>query len=391
VGIDDCQRYPGLKFLYLRSIKKAAVESFDDLVRIVLNHVPHEYSAYAGKLEFANGSRILLGGYKNEDDIDKYLGIAYDGIVVEELTLLSERKITLVLGSLRTTKEGWRPRWYSSTNPGGIGHSFFKRTFVIPWRDKTETATRYIPATHKDNKFLNKEYHEYLEGLTGPLGKAWRDGDFDSFEGMAFPDWDYDKHTIEPIYLPKKWVKWRAVDWGSASPFCCLWFTKDPDTGRIYVYRELYSAGLTDEEQAKSIKDLTPPDEPIHITYADPSLWEDQSHLGADSTAVIYKKNGVILTRANNDRLGGKRKIERLLAKLPDGQPGFQVFRSCRHLIDEMENLPSDPIRVEDVDTDAPDHAYDTARYGLTNYTLVKPPEKSEPQQIGLAAALTGR
>jgi hypothetical protein len=36
IGLDDCQRKPGIKALYLRKIKRAASESFEDLILTLL-------------------------------------------------------------------------------------------------------------------------------------------------------------------------------------------------------------------------------------------------------------------------------------------------------------------------------------------------------------------
>ena len=366
VGIDDCQRVPGLKVLFLRSLQRAAKESFEDVIARVLVATPHEYSANV--LTFPNGSRIVLGGFKDDRDIDKYIGIEYDIIVVEEATLLSETKYQMLEGSLRTSKQGWRPRMYLSTNPGGIGHAWFKKRIVTPYRLKHEGRTRFIPSTYRDNPFLNPEYVDWLEGLAGKLGKAWRDGDWDIFEGQAFPQWNADAHIIDPFPLPDHWAKWRAVDWGYSNPFACLWMTKDPDSGRIFVYREIYGTQLTDRQQARIIRENTPPTEKINVTYADPSMWAAKSAgSSVTDTASEYAVEGVVLTKADNNRVDGKRKIDRLLAPLPDGKPGLQVFSNCCNLIRTLPELVLDKTQVEDVDTTQEDHAYDALRYGQTN------------------------
>jgi len=366
VGIDDCQRVPGLKVLFLRSLQRAAKESFEDVIARVLVATPHEYSANV--LTFPNGSRIVLGGFKDDRDIDKYIGIEYDIIVVEEATLLSETKYQMLEGSLRTSKQGWRPRMYLSTNPGGIGHAWFKKRIVTPYRLKHEGRTRFIPSTYRDNPFLNPEYVDWLEGLAGKLGKAWRDGDWDIFEGQAFPQWNADAHIIDPFPLPDHWAKWRAVDWGYSNPFACLWMTKDPDSGRIFVYREIYGTQLTDRQQARIIRENTPPTEKINVTYADPSMWAAKSAgSSVTDTASEYAVEGVVLTKADNNRVDGKRKIDRLLAPLPDGKPGLQVFSNCYNLIRTLPELVLDKTQVEDVDTTQEDHAYDALRYGQTN------------------------
>lgn len=371
VGLDDCQRVDNLKVLFLRKIMKAAKESLEDIVRRVFHYTPH--TPTADGFTFGNGSRVIIGGFKDEKDIEKYLGIEYDVIVIEECTQISETKKDKLRGSLRTSKPNWRPRIYLSTNADGIGLLWFKKMFIEPARLEKEgrgkqTTTRFHDVTHIHNPFVNPEYQAWLDTLTGPLEKAWRQGDWDAFAGMAFPQWNRDRHVVKPFEIPAHWVKWKATDWGYASPFSTHWYTKDPDTRRVYVYREFYSAGLTDRQQARGIRDMSPAHETYFIHYADPSLWERKNRDGeVFSTADEYKKEGIILTKADNDRLSGKRKINNILADLPDGEPGLQIFETCPHMIEQLSSLAADERNPEDVDTNQEDHAYDDLRYALTN------------------------
>ena len=383
VGIDDCQRFPGLKWLFLRKVAKSAQESFEDLISRVFGHQPHKYTPSTGFLEFANGSRIRFGGFNHENDIDGYLGIQYDGIIIEEMTQLSERKVDMIRGSLRTSRPDWRPRLYGSTNPGGVGHGYYKRTFVQPYRNNQQDKTRFFPSTYKDNPFLNTEYRDYLEALPGMLGKAWRDGSWDVFEGQAFPIWNDDVHVVQPFEIPPHWLHIRAIDWGTAKPFCCLWMALDPDTSRVIVYRELYATGLSDRQQAQQILAMTPIYETIAMTYADPAMWSKRylEDGGTTSTASTYAENGLTLTKADNSRLGGKRKVDRLLGMLPDGKPGLQVFTNCANTRRTMPELVYDNVHVEDVDTTGEDHAYDALKYGLTAIHEPVDPNRKKPQQ----------
>jgi len=379
-ALDDCQKYPGLKFLFLRQTQRAAMESFRDLVGRVLRYIPHTMTVE--KIEFPNGSKIFIGGYKNDDDINKYIGIEYDGLVLEEATQITGLKYELLIGSIRTSRSDWVPRKYLSTNPGGVGHSYFKERFVVPNTTHNETNTRRFYTSYKDNPFINSEYKTYLEGLTGDIAKAWRDGDWDIFSGQAFPGFKYNTHVIKPIEIPQHWVKWRAVDWGMTAPFCCLWFAKEPDTGRIYVYRELYKTGLTDRQQAQAILDMTP--EPGYlITYADPSMWAKKTLDNyISSSADEYASVGVPLLKADNNRISGKRKVDRILADLPDGKPGLLIFNICTNLIRTLPSLIYDDTNPEDINTDGEDHAYDALRYGLTaqfNRREVKVPNIIHP------------
>ena len=366
VVLDDCQRVPGLKWLFLRQIKKSARESLEDLIGRVCQYTPHQLTL--DHLKLPNGSRVLIGGFYTDADIGKYLGIEYDGIVIEECTQISEDKKNKLRGSLRSSKPNWRPRMYLDANADGIGLLWFKKMFIEPKRAGKETLTRFFDVTNIYNPFTNPEYHAWLQSLTGPLAKAWRDGDWDAFAGMAFPEWNREKHIVKPFDIPKHWLKWRSTDWGYAAPFCTLWFTKDPDTRRIYVYREWYETGVTDRQQARGIRDMTPPNEKIFIHYADPALWTRKNKDDeVFSTADEYKKEGVILTEGDNDRLSGMRKVHNVLANLADGLPGLQIFENCPHLIEQLSTLASDQHNPEDVDTDQEDHAFDTLKYGLTN------------------------
>ena len=121
MGADDCQRVPGLKCLLLRKVGKANLEHFEDLRRKLFNRLPHEFSAFRGVLTFANGSRIIAGHFQNEKDIDAYLGLEYDVIGIEEATTLTRRKYQDITTCCRSSKPNWRPRIYSTTNPGRGG------------------------------------------------------------------------------------------------------------------------------------------------------------------------------------------------------------------------------------------------------------------------------
>lgn len=384
VGLDDCQRVPGLKVLFLRSVQKAARESFEDLIRKALSGVERDYQPSNSRLVFPNESRIVLGGFRNEKDIDAYLGIEYDVIVIEEANLLSEKKFEMLLGSLRTSKPNWRPRVYLTFNPGGIGHQWVKKRYIMPWREKRETYTRFVFATYKDNVMTNKEYAQYLENLSGALGKAWRDGDWDTFEGMAFPAWNYETHVCKPFEIPAHWSLKTGTDWGSTKPFANVWIAKNPDNGRVVMYRELYQAGLSDRRQAELIRDRENPEEYRRIAkrYADPSMWTaDTRFEHPTSSADIYRQHGVLLTRASNDRKNGKRKVERLLDPLPDGLPGFMVFETCFNFINNISSLVYSQTDPEDVDTDGEDHDYDALRYALSDEKDHEEPKPKSAQR----------
>lgn len=375
VGLDDCQTEPGLKFLFLRQTERAAGESFEDLIGRVLRGVPHQ--ANSQRVTFPNSSRILIGGYRDDNDINKYLGIEYDGLVVEEATQISGDKMQKLFGSVRTSRDTWTPRIYLTTNPGGNGHDFIKQRYVEPQRQGKETVTRRFFCSYKDNPFINREYADYLAGLTGDLARQWRDGDWDIFAGQAFARWSHERHVVAPFEIPAHYIHMTGTDSGFANPFCTLWAAKNPDNGRIIIYREAYERGLTDPRQAELIRSMEDPTEKIRKRYADPSMWTKRTQTDDPTSSVdIYATKGIYLTPAVNDRIAGKRKVDRLLEDLPDGKPGLLVFSTCTNLIRTLPSLVYDKVHVEDIDTTGDDHAYDALRYLLTDDRDIKTPQK---------------
>src|SRR6478736_1966522 len=90
LAADDCQRQDNLKCLLLRKVGKAAKEAFGDLLT---QHFPpwlKYYTPSRNTLTFPNGSRIIIGHFENESDVNAYLGLEYDVIAIEEATQLSK-------------------------------------------------------------------------------------------------------------------------------------------------------------------------------------------------------------------------------------------------------------------------------------------------------------
>lgn len=374
VTLDDCQRAAGIKVLFLRRIGKAARESFEDLRLRILRRVEHKYQRQAGVLEFPNGSRLFLGHFHDEGDIDNYLGIEYDVIVLEEATTLTWEKFERLRGSLRSSRPDWRPRMYLTTNPGGVGHSWFKRTFVEPWRMHNERATRFVPATIDDNIFVNREYRAYLEGLSGWLKRAWRYGDWDIQAGQFFSSFRRDVHVISSMTPPKHWRFWASMDYGFTHYTVIQLHGQDGD-GRIVTFAE-------HAERRWLI--------PQHVAAFKRMLSEYDLHLGSLDAFVVggdafqrdrdgrtvaddFEREGIELGTANMARIAGAAQCLKRLGNVDEGlSPTVAITANCVRLIETLPTLEHDPQRPEDVlkiDCDSNglggDDAYDAWRYGL--------------------------
>ena len=362
VALDDCQRQSGLKGLFLRQTGTAARESFGDLViKVLFKRIQYHYNRAESILYFPNSSRIVLGGFHDERDVDKYIGIEYDFIAIEELNQLTHSRVERLLGSMRTSKPNWRPRLYASFNPGGIGHDYVKRLFVEPART-VETQTRFIPARYSDNPWLNKEYIQYLEDLGGSLGRAWRDGDFDIFEGQYFSEWREEKHVVEPFEIPDTWRRIRCIDHGRTAPTACLWGAIDYD-GKIYWYREYHKVGVDADVNAQAIAQLSE-GENYDFTVLDSACF---SHTGSGETiGEIYARNDVAaMPSPKKNRLAGWSLFHEYLRLDEETTPRMLFFKTCYNAIRTIPTLIHDERHPEDLDTSGEDHEVDAISYGL--------------------------
>src|SRR4051812_1836332 len=167
MGGDDCQRVAGLKCLLLRKVGKANLESFEDLRRRVFPKLPHIFTSSKGHLTFDNGSRLIAGHFQPESAIDAYLGLEYDIIGIEEATTLTHRKYTDISTCCRPSKPNWRPRIYSTTNPGGIGHAWYRTRFVLPFLEGRGNEARFVPGRGGGKAVNNPGDPGGVGGLSG--------------------------------------------------------------------------------------------------------------------------------------------------------------------------------------------------------------------------------
>jgi phage terminase large subunit len=378
IALDDCQRAPGLKFLFLRKVGKAARESFEDLRVKVLPAVPHDYKSQAGVLELTKtGSRIILGHFNSESDLDNYLGIEYDGVLVEESNQISAAKHRQIKTSVRTSKQGWRPRIYHTFNPGGVGHEHTKQKFITPWRKGEERETRFVFATYRDNRFLNPEYEQSLNELKGWLRAAWRDGDWDIAAGQFFTNWRHDAVVVKPFTVPKSWkaLAWGGLDYGFTHPTVC--YPVVTYDGTLYVLGEYWAQKRLPARNADGIKALGARlglgQWWLRKVYAGHDCFEQKGDATGLTIADQYREQGILLLRANNARVSGAGEILNLLGD-PDARPRvpprIRIFSTCTRLVECLPAMQHDPHNPEDVlkvdvdeDGQGGDDPYDCLRY----------------------------
>lgn len=324
---------------------------------------------------FPNGSKLFLGYCEAEKDVLQFQGQEYDVIALEEATHFTESQMTFITTCNRSVRTDFKPRMYYSSNPGGVGHTWFKRLFIDRDYKNKEKAENYqmIFANVYDNKVLldsNPEYLEILENLPDDLRRAHLDGDWDALAGQYFREFKRSIHVCKPFIIPKEWRKYRSMDYG-LDMLAVYWYAIDPNEN-VYVYRELYQEGLIISEAARAINKANGEDE-ITATYAPPDMWNRRQDTGK-SASQIFSEGGVHLYKSKNDRVTGWYALKEYLnpVKSRDEQTGkdiynskLKIFDNCNNLIRVLPMLQSDTANSNDVATQPHEltHAADSLRY----------------------------
>ena len=360
-------KYPGSKQLILR---RTFAELDKSLIRTALAVYPREFftlnaSSHVGR--FKNGSLLDFGYLAAEGDVYQYQSAEYDVVRFDELTHFTETQYLYLISRVRGAN-GFPKQIKSSTNPGGVGHSWVKERFVSPApHGKTFTGGDgmkriFIPSLLDDNRFLctqDPSYRDRLTALPEREKRALLFGDWDIFDGQYFCEFDASRHVVPAFEIPREWRKYRTVDYG-LDRLACLWIAISPD-GIAYVYREYCESNLPISAAARAIVDRTPSGESIYATLAPPDLWSRGQESGK-SKASLFSEYGVAFTKTSNDRECGWLAVKELLS--PNGRMQIRFFESCREIIKCLPALTVDKTRPTDCATEphAITHAPDALR-----------------------------
>ena len=345
---------------------------------------------------FPSGAKIEFGFLERDADVYRYQGQAYSWIGFDEITHLpTEFPWNYLASRLRTTDSEITPYMRCTANPGGVGAHWVKKRYIDPnepnesFKGADGLSRKFIPARIEDNPFLAEDgrYEQMLKALPPTQRKQLLEGNWDVNEGAAFTEFDTDLHIVAPFQIPIHWERVKGIDYGYASESACIWAAIDPSDGTLIVYRELYRKGLTGEDLGHLITEMELQD-PLAVSgVLDTAAWSKTGTTGPTVGETLVRQ-GHKLRRADKNRIQGKIQIHEYLRLQPSGRPRLQIFSSCPSLIRELQSIPLDKSNPEDVDTHAPDHAYDALRYLIMSRPRVNDP-LSQLRNLRLEQAYT--
>lgn len=370
------------------------------------------YSKSDYSFTFWNGSRIQLAHAQHESDVYAHQGAQIGFLILDEATHFTPLMVRFLrsrvrLGSLEIP-EKWKglfPRILYTTNPGSVGHHYFKSNFVDHGSGHVFQAPEeeggmlreYVPAKLTDNKILLKNDPDYQNRVKG-MGDsatvaAMIDGDWECLSTGGFADlWRSKYHVVQPFAIPPSWNIDRGYDYGSSAPAAALWFAESNGeefvdslgnicwvpAGSLFIIKELYLANarfeglrLPAEEQGKRIRDCEC-DEPWGLRVK-PGPADNAIFSNEPGRPSIADEMALHVTFSRSDKSPGSRiqGVNLMRGRLeastrrPMEQPGIFVFSNCFHTIRTVPNLENDPKNLEDIDTHGEDHIWDVIRYRL--------------------------
>lgn len=354
-------------------------------------------------LKCSCGYRLEFGHLDGPQDHQIYHGQEFTWLGFDQAEEIPWQQYSFLKLRVRSSDPVFRGtlRVRCTANPGGQYGKWVKERFIDPapegFKIITDEVTLdngqvvkqdrcFIPSTLADNPSLPPEYVAELMLAPEYMRRAYLYGDWNVTEGAYFSDlWDPGVHVIDDlgptsIRIPSNWPVFRAGDWGSRKPACCLWISVDND-GNLIVLDELYGPGENGTLWAKKLARIEEQwgwQEIRHGVsssklegYLDPAAFSARDDTSGLSVADLSFEQGIGWYPAENDRKTGWMEVRRRLADrggISRKIPGVRICRRCVNLIRTLPNVPgkkSDDGNMEDdVDTKSEDHAVDTLRYG---------------------------
>lgn len=395
----------------------------------LISHVA-KYNEQKHRWTFPNSSRIQFNHCAQEKDVYNYQSQQFDILIIDEATQFTEFQIDYLITRNRATVNypTFRPFTAMGTNPGNVGHAWFKERFhdlgaeLIKAYSYPTGITKthvFIPSKLEDNQILEDRDPNYRKNLSTNkynldvlLGGSW-----DVFAGQVFRfrailnGEPY--HVIPQQIIPDNAIRFIDLDWGGDKPVTASWkavlncSTEDGHMfQRIWLYREIYygiqnqnipaaeefkdreGMDFTDKNFAKVISKYSKGEKieyvigdpamkgtkPSSVTAVGESIMEAMNDQWKDDEEDLFIKPG------DNNRQTGLERVRYWLSQAPDGKPYYQIFSSCKDTIRTYPLLLYKDGK-NDVDTDMEDHAYDRDRYGFMSRPYGAPEVKKKKTQ----------
>lgn len=283
--------------------------------------------------ESLNDSVIIFNHLQKEDSVYDYQSQQFDFIALDEATQFTEFQYRYMSTRNRTTVKGPRAIMLLATNPGNVGHLWFKSQFVdigvaeTPHQVELQPGKYrehiFIPAKLADNIVLedrDPDYRNELETQPELERRRLLEGDWNIHEGQFFGEYKSDIHELDDFEISGQWKKFIALDYG-LDMTAILFYAVD-NFGFYYCYREYGSPNLALSQVAEKLMEITTPPERDMIAYcvASPDLWNRRQETGKSGVQILREAGlrNIPLRRADDRRVEGWRVVREYMRPFDD-------------------------------------------------------------------------
>ncbi len=369
-AFDYAMRYPNASIVLFR-------RSYPELEETLIKRAKEFYPTEIGKYNeskkyftFINGSKILFRYLEKQNDILRYQGAEFDYIGFDELTHFSQYQFEYMKSRLRSAK-GYPTYIRTTSNPdpkNPQNNEWVKKYFVKfapPFKIKRDEIGRtrcYIPASVYDNPYLlrnDPDYVRRLESLPEEEKQALLYGNWDvELEGLIYNNFDFDKH-VKDLQIKPSWYIFAGLDFGATNPTAVVFIATDGDI--FYVFDEIYTPEILDDELAREIKIRNPRE-----VYADPS--------GKGRIRELRARR-VNVKPADNDVMSGIFKVKEIIK---DNR--LFISPKSENTLLEIKNYRW--AESKDKPLKAFDHAMDALRYAIKTYSNLHKDEQDKKDMV---------
>lgn len=265
----------------------------------------------------------------------------------------------------------------SGKRPGPEWEEFYGTASDNSEMDPREIADLIAEYAPESVELAQEVYAKLLEGQVGLVFSEWRD----------------DLHIIPKDFeIPGHWRWGAGLDFGFRAPGCFSLFACGPD-GDVVCWDELYFRELHAHEAGRRCARVAMNARaPVEYVAVD-SAMDQRTGAGTGPTILEEFQKGwdavyggpnrgprlIKTTKGPQSRPHRVQLTHHMLAWRADetGQvppkwrPRLTFHPRCANIIRTLPKLPYDPLKLEDVDTTAEDHGYDSVSYFL----MSRPPK----------------